>query len=279
MPSPVDDYFKKVKKDNPSYSDSQAWATAWSIYCKHKNPGSEHCKKETSEYFKGKNAMDDIALRVAAQSSVPSEMANRVASRHMHALQMGTGTETDKWRIHRFFDSISIVHLENAGKRGKKCKYFNLSYGNIKGDALLDSIAFDVVDLAKKNVSLSQMEAGLKDIVDDFENAGNWVRGIDLRDGEKRGIDVMPAGVKPVKISGKYVEIEATMQTFSIRDKVDKNNLPVCIPAIKGGKKSIPTFYRWVQDNQTKLEGMKFQEILKAMDANDIEYHDFCAMD
>ncbi len=41
MPSPVDRYFKDVKKKNPSYSEEQAWATAWSIYCKHKNPGSD----------------------------------------------------------------------------------------------------------------------------------------------------------------------------------------------------------------------------------------------
>lgn len=59
MPSPVDDYFKEVKKDNPSYSDEQAWATAWSIYCKHKNPGSEHCQKPTSEYLKGKKAAEE----------------------------------------------------------------------------------------------------------------------------------------------------------------------------------------------------------------------------
>jgi hypothetical protein len=68
MPSPVDRYFKEVKDENPSYSDEQAWATAWSIYCKHKNPGSDHCKKPTSEYLKGKSAMlrefqDAIILR------------------------------------------------------------------------------------------------------------------------------------------------------------------------------------------------------------------------
>lgn len=52
MPSPVDRYFKEIKKENPSYSDEQAWATAWSIYCKYKNPGSDSCHKPTSEYLK-----------------------------------------------------------------------------------------------------------------------------------------------------------------------------------------------------------------------------------
>lgn len=67
MPTPVDKYFDQVKKDNPSYSDEQAWATAWSIYCKHKNPGSEHCHKPSSEYLKGKSAarafQDEVIVR------------------------------------------------------------------------------------------------------------------------------------------------------------------------------------------------------------------------
>jgi len=67
MPSPVDKYFDEVKKDNPSYSDEQAWATAWSIYCKHKNPGSEHCQKPPGEYLKGKSADTLTTRRVLAR--------------------------------------------------------------------------------------------------------------------------------------------------------------------------------------------------------------------
>lgn len=50
-PKKVDDLFKDVKKDNPSYSEEQAWATAWSIYCKHVDPGGSHCSKPPSEYL------------------------------------------------------------------------------------------------------------------------------------------------------------------------------------------------------------------------------------
>lgn len=63
MPTPVDKYFEEIKRDNPSYSDEQAWATAWSIYCKHKNPGSDHCHKPTGEYLKGREA--SMAERLA----------------------------------------------------------------------------------------------------------------------------------------------------------------------------------------------------------------------
>lgn len=52
MPSKVDKYYKEIKRDNPSYSDEQAWATAWSIYCKHVNPNSDSCHKAPEEYLK-----------------------------------------------------------------------------------------------------------------------------------------------------------------------------------------------------------------------------------
>ena len=32
--------------------NAPAWATAWSIYCKNVDPGSDHCKQPTSEYLK-----------------------------------------------------------------------------------------------------------------------------------------------------------------------------------------------------------------------------------
>lgn len=44
VPKDVERYVKEVKEKNPGYSDEQAWATAWTIYCEHKNPGSPHCK-------------------------------------------------------------------------------------------------------------------------------------------------------------------------------------------------------------------------------------------
>jgi hypothetical protein len=51
IPEEVESYYEEVIDDNPDYSESQAWATAWSIYCKHKNPDSPHCRKDCDEYF------------------------------------------------------------------------------------------------------------------------------------------------------------------------------------------------------------------------------------
>lgn len=57
LPADVERYVKEIEESNPDYSEAQTWATAWSIYCKHKEPGSDHCKMPTSDYFK-KAAMD-----------------------------------------------------------------------------------------------------------------------------------------------------------------------------------------------------------------------------
>jgi len=72
MPAKVDELFKDIKKSNPSYSDEQAWATAWSVFCKHVSPGSDSCHKPTNEYLKGKKAE-------------MGPMVNRVVARYMSA--------------------------------------------------------------------------------------------------------------------------------------------------------------------------------------------------
>jgi len=76
IPKDVERYVKEIKKGNPSYDEAKTWATAWSIYCKYKKPGSDHCRMPTSEYFPGKGGgplmmrrdygSEDQASRVAA---------------------------------------------------------------------------------------------------------------------------------------------------------------------------------------------------------------------
>lgn len=51
IPADVERYVEDIKKKNPDYDEAQAWATAWSIYCKYKSPGSDHCTMPASGYF------------------------------------------------------------------------------------------------------------------------------------------------------------------------------------------------------------------------------------
>jgi len=99
MPTPVDKYYEEVKDKNPSYSEEQAWATAWSIYCKHVNPGSKSCKKPPSEYLKGKSASDPL------QDFQDVLMARRVASRFKESFKYEQ-KETKEHKVERISKKI-----------------------------------------------------------------------------------------------------------------------------------------------------------------------------
>lgn len=66
MPRKVEELVRRISKQNPTYSEAQAWATAWSVYCRNINPGSRHCRRPPSEYFAG----DDQYVRVPAAVQV-----------------------------------------------------------------------------------------------------------------------------------------------------------------------------------------------------------------
>jgi hypothetical protein len=92
MPSPVDKYYKQIRKENPSYSEEQAWATAWSVFCKHKDPGSSHCHKSPSEYLKGKSA---ATLLREFEYSI---LIRRVASKYAMSLPEDVESQLVSWR-------------------------------------------------------------------------------------------------------------------------------------------------------------------------------------
>lgn len=271
MPGPVDKYVKQVREKNPDYTESQVWATAWSVYCKYKNPGSEHCKKPAGEYLKGKSAMDELTLRVAATFAVDPEVANRVASRYLSAMSVGETFESDTWRIHRYMHSIRITPLENAGKRGKKVTSM-VVYTNGYDKLPLESMALEFMMHAKRNASLERMQTSIDEYIQVF--AGK----VEMHTSIERGVDVMPGGFKNLTIQGKGVYVEAEYDSFRVKNQEDPNE-STCIPAISGGKKSIPVFYRWVKDNEGKIKNMKYRDVTKAMDDLGVDYHSYCAMD
>jgi hypothetical protein len=57
IPKKVDDLAEDIKKKNPTYDDAQAFATAWSVYCRYVEKDSPHCQKDQpSDYFPGRKA-------------------------------------------------------------------------------------------------------------------------------------------------------------------------------------------------------------------------------
>ena len=142
----------------------------------------------------------------------------------------------------------------------------------LRGDEALQAVE-EWVDGLRRERSYKKALRGAEDVVALDEGRAK------IQPRSLRGVDVAPAGFKPVKIRGKHVYIEADYDSFRVKDLVDRNNEPTCIPAFKGGKKSIKQFYRWVSDNISKIKSMKYYDVLGEMRKEGINYHDYCAMD
>lgn len=59
IPKYVEDKVKYFEEEK-GYEPEKAWPVAWSIYCKYKKPGAKSCKKDPSEYFKGRGKKASI---------------------------------------------------------------------------------------------------------------------------------------------------------------------------------------------------------------------------
>lgn len=188
-------------------------------------------------------------------------------------LNVGDGFEDERamLRFHRFRDSLKVWDLTNAGKRGKKVNVFVVT-----GLDQVKSLANGVVEQVVNAAYYAHALKFAKTWVDTVQESTPFVH---LYESSERGVDVTPAGFRPITVDGQHVYIQAEYDSFRVKDKVDLANEPTCIPAIRGGKKDIKVFYRWVKDNQSKLKGMKFHDVLRAMMSEGIKYHQYCAMD
>lgn len=196
---------------------------------------------------------------------VASRFANRVA------LNVGETMETEKWRIHRFAESIRVTDLTNAGKRGKKVESWIIFSNSGGSKALpLETMALQYAMWAKRDATPAKMKSVLDE---DLEVYGDTMS---LETRTERGVDVLPGGFKPVFVRGAHVTIESSLTDFVIRDINDDNNEPTCIAK---GKKSIGQFYKWISENQKKAQSMTLGQIMNALKTEGIEYHYFCAVD
>lgn len=209
--------------------------------------------------------MNATILRVA------SRFAQKTAS---ETLGIGDEVEIKNWRIHRYRDVLVVTDLTFAGKRGKKVQSISISedFGDGSYESLY-GIAEDAIVLAKQGVAFDRMKSYL---TDDLHMLKGKVTSY-LR--ELRGVDVIPAGFTPVVIKTNEFYLEVTLKDFRLVDSRDQNNIPTTIPAIQGGKKDIPVFYRWVKDNEAAIKRMTFRDISKAMDSLGIKVHSYYAMD
>ena len=196
MPKKVDEYYKQVKEKNPGYSEEQAWATAWSIYCKHKNPGSPSCKKDQSEYFKGKKAMSDDNLRkkLIRLAHAKPELRPKLLPLLKTAQTVSVGDRfKDQWGVIWVVsepDRGGTVHAypENRGKRFSSPvdvaellkRYTRLASMAPRSAALRDGPIGRVLD-GTWNV-LHDIENGLEKAAQEYDVAASYSGGPGARD-------------------------------------------------------------------------------------------------
>lgn len=200
--------------------------------------------------------------------------STRVAFQYLQRkadLSIGDSMETKgRVRLHRYADVLYVFDLTNAGKRGKSVERFAISWN--RRDDKANARTYDLVDEIEKGLSYYSAFALAKAM---FSN----LTGVNIYESKLKGIEVAPAGFKPIKIHTDNVYIEADYDSFTVRDLVDQNNLPTCIPSSRGKKTSVYGFYRWLSDNQSRVKGMSYSEILTELRKNGIDYHSYCAMD
>ncbi len=214
--------------------------------------------------------MTDLHNRIVVRHH---NIRDRVASRYRSAyIRIGDTHENGTLRIHRYTDVIKLWDLTNAGKRGKRVDVLSISpthkYTRDESMSFLHNLGTMLEDYD----TFRQAVGGIKDFLIDFPDS------LDLTESAERGVDVAPGGFKPVTIQGVNVLITVDYKDFRVR-KLDDPNESTCIPAISGGVKTIPVFYRWISDNRHAVEKMTYAQILDKMRELGIQYHSYCAMD
>lgn len=178
--------------------------------------------------------------------------------------------EINQYRLYYDYYSVQVTDTTFAGKRGKRVPVFTVSSDYRDRDILYDVIEV-IVSLAKKRVGFDQLVRTVKTVADGLD--------VDFYVSERRGVDVMPAGFEPIGIRGKGVSVYVGYNDFRVKDIDDPYNEMTCIPVAKGGKQSIPVFYRWVKENQSAIKNMSFRDVTKNMNQLGIKYHMYCAAD
>jgi hypothetical protein len=196
-------------------------------------------------------------------SKVAELIHGRIASR---TIQVGTTQEVGSVRFHLYMGSLHATDLTNAGKRGKRVEKAVIMHRYRDQDSILQDI---FTFAAGKN--FAQVVAVFQDYAENYPI-------LEVHHRERRGVDVRPSDMEVLKVNGDFVSVRVDHESYTVRDKVDRNNEPTCIPAANG-KRDVAVFYRWVMDNRQKVERMKYREVLEEMRKMGIKYHDYCAMD
>lgn len=203
-----------------------------------------------------------------------TELSTRIVARYRQAkLEAGRSREHGNLRVSRLMDALFLFDLTNAGKRGKTVERVvvrptgNLSHSETQ--QFLDRLSIMLEGYGTLISALGSIKDYLHDFPDDLE----------LKSSNLRGVDVTPAGFEEIQMETHNLRLQVELDSFSITDRIDRNNERTCIPAAKGGKKDLPVFYRWVRDNESEVRRMTYSDMLGKLKELGVTYRTYCALD
>jgi hypothetical protein len=88
LPADVERYVEEGKAQG--LDEAEAWAVAWSRWCKYKKPGDSHCQMSPSEYFPGKTA--GLKLKWELNRAIPAHYAETEFGTYWVTLTAGDGS-------------------------------------------------------------------------------------------------------------------------------------------------------------------------------------------
>ncbi len=105
IPDYVYDKVEEIMAKQKEKDEGKAWAVAWSIWCKYKNPSSTHCKKEKGDYF-------------------PSRKASKQEMREVAKATLRIGKALDKTTSEGLFHISQIIDQHTTTEREKQLTYY-----------------------------------------------------------------------------------------------------------------------------------------------------------
>lgn len=187
------------------------------------------------------------------------------------ALEIGETRDSGTLRIHRFRCNVVIWDIANAGKRGKKVRKASFSLAKAASyqeeSEWTGRISFALAQYASFDCAL----AYISDLIVSFPDE------IHVFQTELRGIDVPTSGFEKQTVTGKRVRVEVGFDTFCIEDLEDTANEPTIIQL--GGRANHAKFVEWFKQSRKALVTMDFDGVITSLRANEIEFHQYFAMD
>ena len=130
LPADVERYVEEGT--DAGMPEDKAWAVAWSRYCKYKNPESEHCQMNKSEYFPGRTAAGpyEIMYRIPGKGGFKAKAFkdNEAAVKWLEKFREKQGDDVDvRWpaKTAKFERGVSMTVDEVAEVVGDEFREMN----------------------------------------------------------------------------------------------------------------------------------------------------------